>query len=378
MKQPSGLLPSQEPVGPVETTEQVNATEALQPTDYKNANLDEIARSCLDLSTEQQQELLQVLKLNESLFVGKHGEWKGTPVTITLIEDAKPIWAKPYPVPLKNREVFKQELNCQCSIGALQELSAEEIKDRKWASPAFGIPKKNGTIRLVIDFCRINQCLKCKEYPLPTIDEIMQDINGFVFTSVIDLNMGYLSIPLTEPTKKLLTIVTTFGFFECCVLPMGIKPATDIFQSRMVGIFQPMRNHKPSPYIDHIFHGKGDTFDKHLLILNNIFNRLKQAAIARQAWAVQGNSALADYYWSALGDYEDGRFADPARELQGVTLEAANKAMRELLLQPGYLRIEKPLISDDQVLWLSAGGLGLELLVLIGWRLHHRRRPAEH
>ena len=61
-----------------------------------------------------------------------------------------------------------------------------------------------------------------------------------------------------------------------------------------------------------------------------------------------------------------------------MTLEAANKAMRELLLQPGYLRIEKPLISDDQVLWLSAGGLGVLLLILIGWRLHRRRNPAEH
>ena len=108
------------------------------------------------------------------------------------------------------------------------------------------------------------------------------------------------------------------------------------------------------------------------------FARLQNAAIARQAWAVQGNSAMADYYWSALGDYEDGRFANPARELQGVTLETANKAMRELLLQPGYLRIEKPLLSDDQVLWLIAGGLGVLLLILIGWRLHHRRKPAEH
>ncbi|WP_085647176.1 MULTISPECIES: pitrilysin family protein [unclassified Pseudomonas] len=103
------------------------------------------------------------------------------------------------------------------------------------------------------------------------------------------------------------------------------------------------------------------------------FNRLKQAAIAHQAWAVQGTSAMADYYWSALGDYEDGRFADPARELQGVTLEAANKAMRELLLQPGYLRIEKPLLSDDQVLWLLAGGLGVLVLILLGWRLHRRK-----
>lgn len=103
------------------------------------------------------------------------------------------------------------------------------------------------------------------------------------------------------------------------------------------------------------------------------FNRLKQAAISRQAWAVQGNSALADYYWSALGDFQDGRFADPAKELQGVTIEEANKAMRELLLQPGYLRIEKPLMNYDQLLWAIAGILGLMLLALLAWRVHRRR-----
>jgi len=103
------------------------------------------------------------------------------------------------------------------------------------------------------------------------------------------------------------------------------------------------------------------------------FNRLKQAAIARQTWAVQGNSALADYYWSAIGDYEDGRFTNPARELQGVTLEEANKAVRELLLQPGYLRIEKPLFSYDQLMWLVVGGAGLIALMLVGWRLHRRK-----
>ncbi|MGH8385642.1 MAG: M16 family metallopeptidase [Pseudomonas sp.] len=103
------------------------------------------------------------------------------------------------------------------------------------------------------------------------------------------------------------------------------------------------------------------------------FNRLKQAAIARQAWAVQGNSALADYYWSALADYEDGRFANPAKELQAVTLAEANKAMRELLLQPGYLRIEKPLVSYDQLMWAIAAALGLLVVILVAWRIHRRR-----
>jgi predicted Zn-dependent peptidase len=103
------------------------------------------------------------------------------------------------------------------------------------------------------------------------------------------------------------------------------------------------------------------------------FNRIKQAAIARQAWAVQGNSALADYYWSALGDYEGGRFTDPAKELRSVTLDEANKAVRELLLQPGYLRIERPLMSYDQLMWIIAGFFGLTVLGFLVWRAHRRR-----
>lgn len=101
------------------------------------------------------------------------------------------------------------------------------------------------------------------------------------------------------------------------------------------------------------------------------FERLKQVAIARQAWAVQGNSGLADYYWSAIGDYEDGHFDDPAKRLQTVTLDQANQALHKLLDQQGYIRIEKPLLSYDEVLWLLGGVLGL--MALMGWRIHHKK-----
>ncbi|WP_260958314.1 M16 family metallopeptidase [Pseudomonas citri] len=107
------------------------------------------------------------------------------------------------------------------------------------------------------------------------------------------------------------------------------------------------------------------------------FVRIKRAAIAHQSWAVQGNSALADYYWGALGDYEDGRFANPAERLQAVSLEQANLALRELLKDPGYLRIEKPLLSDDELVWVSAGLVGLLLVGLVAWQVRRRARPLE-
>lgn len=104
------------------------------------------------------------------------------------------------------------------------------------------------------------------------------------------------------------------------------------------------------------------------------FARLQQAAVARQSWAVQGNSALADYYWGALGDYEDGRFADPTKRLKAVNLDQANRALRQLLAQPGYWRVEKPLLSYDALLWLSVGAGLLVLFAVVGWAAISLRR----
>ncbi|AZE97601.1 Metalloprotease, insulinase family [Pseudomonas orientalis] len=104
-----------------------------------------------------------------------------------------------------------------------------------------------------------------------------------------------------------------------------------------------------------------------------VFARLQQAAIARQAWAVQGNSALADYYWSAAGEYANGRFSDPAKRIKAVSLAQTNQAMRQVLEQPGYWRIEKPLVSYNALSWIGAGVLGLIALVWVALRFYRKR-----
>ena len=105
-----------------------------------------------------------------------------------------------------------------------------------------------------------------------------------------------------------------------------------------------------------------------------VFARLKNAAIARQAWAAQGNSALADYYWASLGDYEDGHFSDPAKQLQAISLDQANVALRELFAEPGYVRIEKPLFSYNSLSLAILGALGILLVLALSWRMWRHRR----
>ncbi|NBA96935.1 hypothetical protein GUY40_18660 [Pseudomonas sp. R5(2019)] len=104
------------------------------------------------------------------------------------------------------------------------------------------------------------------------------------------------------------------------------------------------------------------------------FERLKQVAIDHQAWATQGNSALANYYWGALADYEDGRFSDPAKQIKALSLEDANQVMRQLFATPGYLRIERPMLSYNDLY----GVIALVAAVLLGggWIWRKRRQKA--
>mgnify|MGYP006150935079 FL=1 len=54
---------------------------------------------------------------------------------------------------------------------------------------------------------------------------------------------------------------------------------SEIFQSRMVGVFQSMQDGRPKPYIDDVFHGKGNTLKEHLMILGDIFAHLLAAGM---------------------------------------------------------------------------------------------------
>ena len=70
-------------------------------------------------------------------------------------------------------------------------------------------------MRLIFDLRKLYAILQRKEHYILAIDELISGVGGFVFASVIDLNMEYLSISLDEAALKLLTIEFSFGYFEC-------------------------------------------------------------------------------------------------------------------------------------------------------------------
>ena len=127
---------------------------------------------------------------------------------------------------MTHQQVFKKELQHLIDEGVLRRIPRSE-----WAFPTFLIPKKDGRVRWISDFRRLNKLLKRARYFLPSIPAIMQKRSGFTLISKIDLSMGFYTFELDEHAQKLCVISTPFGLYQYLRLPMGLTNSPDVFQS---------------------------------------------------------------------------------------------------------------------------------------------------
>jgi hypothetical protein len=108
------------------------------------------------------------------------------PISLNLIDPgSKPVNARPYTVPRSVEQQLRKEIARLVGIGVLEEDYTFE-----WASPTFAIAKKNGTIRVISDFRKLNSLLHCHLFPIPKIGDIIRSMEGFTFDTALDLNMG--------------------------------------------------------------------------------------------------------------------------------------------------------------------------------------------
>ena len=104
--------------------------------------------------------------------------------------------------------------------------------------------------------------------PLPMIENLIQSIMEFQYATGLDCNMGCLSMPLDELSKIKLAIIMPYGFFECQVLPQGVKLAMDIFKGQMTSLFSHLRSNSSKIYLDDVLYTSGNSFDDHIKYLN--------------------------------------------------------------------------------------------------------------
>ncbi len=156
-----------------------------------------------------------MLQESNKMFNGTLGVYPHKRVHIDINPNAKPVHSRPYPVPQIQLKTFKKELCHLVRIGVLAEQQESE-----WASPSFIIPKKDSRVHWISNLRQLNKDIRCKQYPLPIIMDILRKRSVYRFVTKLDVSMQYCTFELDKESQDLCTIITPFGKYEYLRLPM--------------------------------------------------------------------------------------------------------------------------------------------------------------
>ena len=148
----------------------------------------------------------------------------------------------------------------------------EKVDSSPWISNLVVVWKKSGAIRLCVDLRRANQAIIPGKHPLPTMEDIAAEFYGSTVFSKLDLNQGYLQIPLAEESRFITAFVTHKGTYQFKRMPFGLASAPSAFQKVMVTVVAGIPG--VAVYMDDIV-VHGPDRPSHNKRLNDVFQRLQ-------------------------------------------------------------------------------------------------------
>jgi len=139
---------------------------------------------------------------------------------------------KAYAMTLKEKEVLNQWLDEQLKAGLIVESKS------RYAASYFYIPKKDGLLRLVQDYRKLNQVTIKDKMPLPLIGEVIDKLKEARYFNKLDLIWEYNNVQIKEGDEWRATFLTNKGLFEPQVMYFGLCNLPGTFQRMMNSIFQ--------------------------------------------------------------------------------------------------------------------------------------------
>ena len=151
--------------------------------------------------------------------------------TIDLIPMTEPISIPPYRMaPVELREL-KAQLEELLSKGFIRPSISP------WGAPVLFVKKKDGSLRLCIDYRKLNRVTIHNQYQLPIIDELIDQLQGSRVYSKIDLRSGYHQLRVQESDVPKTTFRTRYGHYEFLMMPFGLTNAPAAFMDLINRIF---------------------------------------------------------------------------------------------------------------------------------------------
>jgi hypothetical protein len=232
-----------------------------------------------NLTPENKERYLKLMKEFSDVFAWSYEDLKvyDTNIiqhTIPIKEDQKPFKQKlrrinPLLLPLIEKEVKKLfDANIIVSL-----------RFSKWLENLVPVRKKNGEIRLCVDFRNLNRVSLKDNYPLPKMDYILQKVVGSQKMSMLDGYSGYNQIMVHPDDQEKTTFTTPWGTFMYAKMPFGLMNAGETFQRAMDIAFAEERDKFIVIYLDDITIFSGSD-DEHLKHLKQVFLKCRRFGIS--------------------------------------------------------------------------------------------------
>ncbi len=251
-----------------------NTVSSLETTDSET-DLPPVDLSQSDLTREQKQEVESLLREFQDIFSKDEFDYGYTHLATHMIDtgDAKPVRTRCYPTsPAKKAEMERQ---CQ----ELLDRGVIEYSSSPWMSSALLVAKKDGSKpRLVADLRKVNSVSKPSSFPLPIVQDTLDQLSGNSWFSTLDLSSGFWQIPLHPDDKEKTAFSTGSNLYQYRVMPMGLVGASNTFCFLMERVLGDLNGKCCVTYIDDIA-TMSKSYEAQLQHLREVFLRLREAGL---------------------------------------------------------------------------------------------------
>ena len=247
----------------------------------------------------------------------------------------RPVRLSPYRLPHAYRDLVHKEVQEMLDAGIIEPSSSE------WVSPIVLVNKKDGTLRLCIDYRRLNAESQMDAYPMPRIDDLIDRLGKAKFITTLDLTRGYWQVPMASTSRHLTAFTTPFGLFQFKVMPFGLQGAPATFQRLMDRVLKGLESYVVAYIDDLVIHSR--TWGEHLAQVRSVLQRLREAGLTAKPSKCQFGMAQCVY----LGHIVDNGMVQPERsKLQGVEAFSTPKTKKEVRCFLGLTGYYRKFIPD--------------------------------
>ncbi len=195
----------------------------------------------------------------------------------------------------------------------------------EWCSPVVIVPKKDGSLRVCIDFRKLNAQSQFDAYPMPRVDDLLERIGRAKYITTLDLCKGYWQVPLEPTSRPYTTFRTPIGLYQFTVLPFGLHGAPATFQRLMDKVLQGCEEWSAAYLDDVVIHS--NSWQEHLRHLKQTLEKIIKAGLTLNVGKCEWANQEANYLGYHLGN---GQLRPQVNKVEAICQSPRPKTKKEV------------------------------------------------